>query len=384
MLRLRNTVILLIVFLVLCISADTVAAKAGTEPSTRLRSVPSKVEGTDWLVSPELLEHARLRVLWQNELPIREAESLERLFIVGNRIYALSDQNYMVSLNREKGNVIFSRPLAPAGIPVVGLEPYQDKLISVIGNKLVEIDPETGIESYAKILEFGVICPVVRNNSFFYISWPDRRLHTLHADNKVQVFEAAAENESMITSIVADEWFVIFGTDAGNVISITPDRPKRLWQFDAADAIAGPIVRDGMSLFFASKDTNVYRIDIVNPVMTELVWKYQIPSIPTKSPRVTRQVVYQYAPVKGLAAIDKQRGSLLWLLPQGVELLAESAGKAFVFTNAGTLVAMDNARAKLLFTVNFASVSRYAVNTTDSKIYIADERGRVACLEPVE
>jgi len=45
---------------------------------------------------------------------------------------------------------------------------------------------------------------------------------------------------------------------------------------------------------------------------------------------------------------------------------------------------MDNARTKLLYTVNFASVSIYAANTKDSKIYIADERGRIACLEPVE
>jgi len=375
MLRLRNTVILLIGFLVLYITAGAVAAEAGT----------------DWLVSPELLEHAKLKILWQNELPMRKAarpagraESLERLFIIDNRIYALSDRNFLISLDRENGNVIFSKFVASAGIPVVGLELYQGKLISVIGNKLVEIAPETGIESNAKVLDFGVICPVTRNSSFFYISWPDKRLHILHADNKLQVFEVTADNDSLITSIIADEEFVVFGTDAGNVISIMPDAPKKLWQFDAADAITGPIVRDRMSLFFASKDTNVYRIDIVNPAMTELVWKYQIPSIPLKAPRVTRRVVYQYAPAKGLVAIDKQKGSLLWLLPQGTDLLAEADGKAFVFTNDGTLAVMDNARTKLLYTVNLADVSIYAANTKDSKIYIADERGRIACLEPVK
>jgi outer membrane protein assembly factor BamB len=368
MLRLRNIVILLIGFSILYISADAVAAEAET----------------DWLVSPELLEHAKLKILWQNELPMRKAESLERLFIIGNRIYALSDRNFLLSLNRENGNVIFSKFVAPAGIPVVGLELYQGKLISVIGNKLVEIAPETGIESSAKTLDFGVICPVARNSSFFYISWLDKRLHILRADNKLQVFEVTADNDSLITSVIADEEFVVFGTDAGNVISITPHAPKKLWQFDAAAAITGPIVRDRMSLFFTSKDTNVYRIDIVNPVMIELVWKYQIPSIPLKAPRVTRRVVYQCAPAKGLVAIDKQRGSLLWLLPQGVDLLAEADGKAFVFTNDRTLAVMDNTRKKLLYTVNFAEVSIYAANTKDSKIYIADKRGRIACLEPVK
>ena len=43
---------------------------------------------------------------------------------------------------------------------------------------------------------------------------------------------------------------------------------------------------------------------------------------------------------------------------------------------------MDNEQAKHLYTVNFAGVSRYAANVADSKMYIADETGRIACLKP--
>jgi outer membrane protein assembly factor BamB len=368
MLRLRHSLILSIILLVSCITTNGIAAQAGT----------------DWLVSPELLEQAKIKILWQQELPIRNGEHLEQLIIAGSRIYALSDRNFLVSMDRDKGGVIFSKSIASTGIPVVGFELYQDELISVIGNKLTEFNPETGTEIKTKVLNFGVVCPVVRNSEFFYVSWPDKRLHTLQADNHIQVFEVSADKNSLITSVIATETFVIFGTKMGNVISITPDKPKRLWQFDAADAIAGPIVLDGRQLFFASKDTYLYRVDITGTTTAELIWKYQIPSIPNEAPRVTRRVVYQYAPTKGLAAIDRQTGLLMWLLPQGAELLAEADRKAFVVTNAGTLAVMDNARGKLLYTVNFADVSKYAANTTDSKIYIADERGRVACLEPVK
>lgn len=336
------------------------------------------------LVSPELLEHAKLKMVWQNKLPIKQTENLEQLFIIDNRIYALSDRNYMISLNREKGNVVFSRPIAPAGLPMVGLQLYLDKIISVIGNRLVEIDPNTETEIKAKYMEFGVVCPAARNSSYFYLSGADRRLHTLHADNYVQVFQVAAENDSMITSIIADERFIVFGTDAGNIISITPDRPRKLWQFDAADAIAGPIVRDGISLFFACKDINVYRVDMVDLKLAQLVWKYQMPGVLEKEPRVTRDVVYQYARNEGLTAIDKQNGKFIWSLKQGADLLAETSKRAYVITNVGTLVVMDNNTGKSLYSVNFAAVSRYAANTADSKIYIADESGRIACLEPVE
>ena len=149
-----------------------------------------------WLVSPELLKQAELEILWENKLPIKRGESLERLFILGNRIYGLSDQNFMVSLNREKGNVIFSRSIAETGFPVVGLGLYKDELFSVAGNKLVEINPESGTERSAKRLGFGVTCPAARNSSYFYVGGTDRRMHVLRSEDKVQVFEVAAESDS--------------------------------------------------------------------------------------------------------------------------------------------------------------------------------------------
>jgi outer membrane protein assembly factor BamB len=360
----RGKLVVLVSFFIFCVVPDTIAV----ENSLRR------------LVSPELLEQAELEILWENKLPIKMGESLERLFILGNRIYGLSDQNFMVSLNREKGNVVFSRSITDVVLPVVGLELYKDELFSVAGNKLVEINPESGTERSAKRLGFGVACPAARNSSYFYVGGTDRRMHALRSEDKVQVFEVAVEDDSMITSIVADEDFVVFATDTGSCVSITPDRAKRLWRFNAADGIAWPIVRDAESLFVASKDTNVYRL---NARTGKLVWKHQTAAMLEKGPRVTERIVYQYVRNEGLSAIDRKSGVLLWWLAEGVDLLAEADGKAYVITNVGTLVVMDNKKAKQQYCVDFAGVSRYAANVADSKIYIADKEGRIACLKPV-
>lgn len=337
------------------------------------------------LVSPELLEQANLKILWENELPIKKAESLEHLLILGNRLYAISDRNYMVSLNRENGNMIFGRIVAPGGLRLTGLVLYGDKLISIAGTKLIEIDPDSGVVTKSVNVGFSMNCPAAYNSLYLYLSGVDRRLHTLRAKDKVQIFEVAAENESMITSIIADENFVIFTTAAGNVISIAPDRPRKLWQFDTAGGIAGPIVRDQQRLFFASKDTNVYRVDMVGlPEKKRLVWKYQTAGVLDKAPRVTPEAVYQYVRGKGVTAIDKENGKFMWSVPGGVDLLAQEKNKAYVITKNRTLVVMDNISAKKLYSVNFAEVSRYTANIADSKLYIADKDGRIACLQPVE
>ena len=341
-------------------------------------------DNSEKLVSPELLEHARLKILWENELPIKKGESLERLVILGERIYAFSDRNYMISLDREKGNMIFGSSIAPAGLPIVGLELYGDKLIFLIGNEVVEISPESGEKVSAWHPGFNIICPIARNSSHFYLAGEDGRLQVLRAEDMIMVFKVAPDNESMITSIIADERFVIFTTDGGNVISFTPDRPIQLWQFDAAGGIVGPIVRDGNSLFFACNDTNVYRIDMLDLQAVKLIWKCQTNAVLDNAPYLTKDIVYQRADDKGLAAIDKKSGKLLWQLVKGADLLAEANGKAYVISRNRILVVMDNNKSKKLYLANFAQVSRYATNTTDSKIYIADENGRIACITPIE
>jgi outer membrane protein assembly factor BamB len=336
-----------------------------------------------WLVSPELLKHAKLEIVWQTDLLWEQGESLKDLHILGNRIYATSNRNYIISLDRGKGGVIFERSLAPVGFRIIGLALYNDELFSTVGNELIQINPEFGTNRNKTRLEFSAVCPSARNSSYFYLSGTDDRMHTLRAGDKVQVFEVAADNDSTITSIIADEDFVVFGTEAGNVVSITPDGPRRLWQFDAAGGIAGPIVRDEDSLIFASKDTNVYRVDIVDAKKKKFVWKYQTAAVLDRPPRVGEKVVYQHVLYKGLEAINKENGKLIWEVPGGDDLLTEAAEKAYVIAK-GRLVVMDNKKAKQLYSVNFAGVSIYTANMADSKIYLANKAGRIACLKPVD
>jgi hypothetical protein len=86
---------------------------------------------------------------------------------------------------------------------------------------------------------------------------------------------------------------------------------------------------------------------------------------------------------EGIFAINRESGKAMWSVPGGIDLLVEAAGRAYVI-GKGLLVVMDNKNARRLYSVNFAGVSRYASNMWDSKIYIANKAGRIACLKPVE
>lgn len=338
--------------------------------------------GQDNLVSPELLEHAAMETVWVTKLPLKSSERLHRLVMLGDNVYALSDQNFIFCLNRDKGDYRFSRPFAPPGFTMLGFDLYQGRLISVVGSRLIEIDTVSGRELRSQSLGFGVTCPAVRNGGYFYIAGSDGRLRVFRAEDRVKLFEVAAQNQSLITSVVAGDDYVAFATAAGNVICIAPDAPKRIWQFDAGDGVVGPMVRDKAQLFLASRDTYVYDLSMTGA--RRPLWKYQAEAILGTGPVVAKDVVYQYVDDKGLTAIDKKSGKFMWQVVKGAALLAQSSRRAYVITRQGEFVAMDNEKRRRIYSANFAAVSRYATNLVDSKIYIGDEKGRVACIRPVE
>jgi outer membrane protein assembly factor BamB len=339
-------------------------------------------EPSDWLLSPQLLGHAGLKPVWQQNLPLKKGEKLLPLTVLGDRLYVRSDQNYMWSLDRIKGSVVFSRSISPHGTPVIGLVSYGNRLIMVVGNQLVELDEETGMERRVSDLELSIVAPVVRNSEFFYVSAADRRVHVLRARDLVQIFEVAAGDDAVITNVMADDNMVVFGTSKGNLVAFMPDAPRKLWQFDVPGALAGPVVRDDNSFYFASADTNVYRVDATSVTASSLIWKYQTEAVLDCPPLLTGDFVYQYAYGRGLTAIAKQTGQAAWSLPEGVDLLAEAGNKAYVLTGQRTLVVMDNAAGRKVCSVNFAPVVYHAANTTDARIYVGDGAGRVICLEP--
>jgi outer membrane protein assembly factor BamB len=361
--------------LVLLVSVGCVSKK----PVVQVDEIQSPV--FEKLVPKNLLEKGDLELVWQNIVPLKKGETIKQLVVIDDRIYALTSRNYLVSLNRQNGKILFSRNIGQTGYPVFGMSHFENELYSVIGNKLIQINNQTGEIILERGFDYGVVCPAARNKNFFYIGASDKRVHTLKADNKVEVFQVASESDSPVTSILADENFVIFGTEAGEVICITPDRPVKLWSFRAAGAIVEPFTRDAYNLYFASRDTNIY---CVNLKTGSLKWKYASGTVPAKTPIITQDFLYQNAGIKGLFTLNKTNSNFAWQSPDATGFLAESANRVYLLTKSSAILAVDNKNAKQLYSLNLSGITNFASNTADSKMYIADDTGRIACIKPVE
>ena len=344
-------------------------------------SVPLMVRAESFnIVSSELTDAAGFEISWNQKLPLHRNEKPKEVYYLGGRLYILTTNNFLFSLNGSTGKIVFNRSLAVSGLPIMGLDLYGDRLYSVSGSRLMQLDADLGTTERINNLDVRVVSSPVRNKDFFYFAGVDKRVAAVRADDRVQMFEVAAENDSAIAALSATEDYFVFGTVRGNVVVGAPDEPVKLWQFDAAEAVVGDITAVGDRLFFASKDTNVYSLDVEKK---KLRWKYQCSAVLEDGPQVTADMVYQCVPGSGLIALNADDGELLWKVEGGESLLCSDDGVSYVMTANGRLMVMDDRRQRKAFAVNFSSVDSYVANTLDSKMFILNDKGYINCIIPL-
>ncbi|OHB50148.1 MAG: hypothetical protein A2Y10_08950 [Planctomycetes bacterium GWF2_41_51] len=330
-------------------------------------------------IDTKLLNEAKLQTSWQSAIALNPDEKVQRVTLLGDNIYILTDNNYLFCLNRNDGTPVFSISAAEKSLPVSEPVDFNNIVYFIAGNKLVAINLTSGEELYRKKLDYPLQARPAVNAQHYYFPGLDTLLHVTNRD-LLQVFKINSDDRSHITSVVSNEDQIVFATFKGGVFAMDANQPIRRWQFNTVGAIEAPLTKTEDAIYVSGKDTNLYKL---NAEKGELDWKFYTGCFLSTPARVTKTTVYQYAPNKGLYAIDPNSGKQTWLLPDGIELLAENNGTAYVFDKKNVCVVMDNANAEKIYTINFAQVTAYTANTQDAKLYIMEGKN-IICIEPMQ
>ena len=338
-------------------------------------------EGTfEQLVSGEVLKSARLDLSWDNALPLKNGEKVARVDVIGDRVYVLTDHNYLFSVSSDNGRLIFGKDLAPAGFVVMELQGFEGNILTVIGNEIFILNADSGVVMEKRRLQFEAGSAGATSNGYVYFSGKDKRLHALDNKKKIEIFKVSADSGSDITAIQTQGRYVLFGSKVGEVVCMFPDRPAARWQYKADGGILAEIASDENDAYCSSGDSYVQKLRLSDG---ELLWRQAVGAMIEEGCVLGEGAVYQYSRDKGVSAMDKGDGRIKWELGEGEGLLAEAGKRAYV-VGGGVLYVMDNEKEKQVYSVNFSSVTKYFTNTTDSRMYIANDDGRVACLKPAE
>ena len=344
------------------------------------RTKPDVVAGnTTALVPAELIQEAGWTHDWQMNLPLKTGEKIDRLRVIGPHLYAITDTNILFCIDRTDGRVKSSSQLSASRLPVSRPAYYEAKFWFIVGSEMLVFDPAIGdFTLKEKFPQVGnsAECGLARNKDYVYISGSDNRLHAINTDGFWQQFTATADNDSPIVSLLATDDIVVFATKAGNVVGMSPNKAEKIWQFDATGRIKGQLVLDGEDIYVGSFDSKLYKLGLSDG---KLVWNTPFHSgAPIQdSFAVGGEIIYLYTPLNGLYGVNKQSGKSIWQVASGEGIICETSQKGFVFASPGIVKVMDNKTGAELYSVNFSSVQRYAVNTTDAVMYLADTSGRL-------
>lgn len=336
------------------------------------------------IVSPALLQHCGLDVAWQKHLFVKSDEKIDRMLVHGKYLLLLTNHNYLYCMDRNDGKLKFSIVIASRGLPVYGPSFYEKTMMFMVGSRLKVVDMEIGriveTKDYGFIGGSAVFLPV-RNENYFYVSGSNKRLYVVDAEEDILSFPVSSSDTAVINSIIADDSTLVFSTKTGDVVRIETDVAQKIWRFQVG-GIAAPIVREGDWVYVSGLDRKLYKLNVKNG---ENGW---LASVLMGEPlydsaRIGEKVIYQYAGVKGLQAVDKDSGKKIWQFKEGFDLLTENGSRAYALAKPSRLVVMDNVKGEKLYSVNFAGVSVHASNTEDTMIYVACEKGRVMSIKTV-
>lgn len=330
------------------------------------------------LVSHTLIQEAGWNYNWQINLPLRQGEKIDRVAVFETYLFVITDSNVLFCVDQATGRVRSFLEVGRRGLPVSSPTFYEGKIGYIVGNEVQVFDPANGTITFRK--KFPQIGnsqgALARNSKHLFMAGSDNRLHAINVDGYWQEFEASADNDSAIVSIIATDAIVVFATQAGNVVGMSPIEPKKIWQFDATGGIQGRIELDDQSVYFGSEDSKLYKVDLNKG---KLMWPAPFHSGgPIRNGlTIGKKIVYLYNDLNGLYGINKEDGKAVWQVPSGRTLICETDGKAFIFADEGLLKVMDNALGKELYSMNFADVTRIGQNRLSPVMFLGDSTGRL-------
>jgi outer membrane protein assembly factor BamB len=170
---------------------------------------------------------------------------------------------------------------------------------------------------------------------------------------------------------------LLFASQSGTVFSCLAGDKTYRWSFKAGGAIEGDPTVDDTSVYIASNDRSLYKL---NKDSGHRVWRARFPSPLKVGPVVAGGLVYQYCQGNGIAALDAGTGNEKWRLPTARTLAAHSAAGDVILTEDSRLMVVEHDTGKEFGAIEAPGVAQAISNTRDGAVYLWGAKGRVMCV----
>ena len=379
------------------------------------------------LTHASVLAKAGLQSYWHVSLNLQAGEKVERLFLIDENLYCLTDTNYLLAVDAAKGVRKWSRKIAEPGVKVyppchgnaVHLEkelpgvvkiatpvvlealPAFDLVLVNTPDYMLAFDRGTG-ELRRKITfdgrpdEFVASTGGGCDGRFYYVGATNGRCYAFRLNEGVfawilrtgELLSAAPKchnpggSQRVFLGGEDGEYYVL---KAGSLLAqVWPPEGSRNWA-----AMAGPVTAefhvDDRACFIPCVNRRVYAFSLGGGAA---LWRFTCGGPLADNIQVSDNTVFQYARGDKLYAIDPANGKMRWAMRKGRRVLASmSAGDVpmtYLVDDAGSLLVVDEILGKVRASIPLTGVDLFADNTSAPAVYLGSRGGGLYCLRQLD
>ena len=324
-----------------------------------------------------------------------KAKSVSAFYLVGDLLFVFDKSNTVTAFDFN-GSLKFRATVGEPG-DVLGMPIVQPDRILFPTTGTVELWTKNGIKTRTVTLPQPVRSPGVAVGDIVYFGADSEQGGRLAAVDLSRPYNL--NRWTVLTGLIGTKPAYVDGvlycpTQDGRVYAINQDRTP-LWPsgpemkegiFQTDGKIIAALKADETGVFVPSTDTKLY---CLNPGTGRIKWTYYAGASLSTSPSLTADMVYQYVEGTGLVALVKKNpepnAMPKWVLPEGVQLVADDGRYAYARTQSGSVVAVDRATGKVAFSTERSDLVR-TVTTQDAKnpaAFALTRSGSLVCIRPV-
>jgi outer membrane protein assembly factor BamB len=331
-----------------------------------------------------------LRRYWEADLPSRTGDEVVSASDLDGIIYLVTRGGDVISVEGQSGVLRWARNIADGRysvFPPTHFTAADGKPLVLItaGRKAQILESRDGSLVNEFEVSFGSSCAGVADDVYAYFGGSDGKMHSLQWNHEygpiaIRVWEVLAGGPVQSKPILSGE-DLFFGSTGGEVHSCKAISRELNWSFETRGAVFGDLLLSDGSIFVASSDRCVYRVDEISGVLR---WRALLPAPLRDSPRISGRELYQLVPEQGLYAVDLDNGDILWQQAEAAEPVARNVDRVYLRSHDNSQVFVVEGRtgqqAGVLDTFGAKLIFGYA---NGDSIYLVSKSGRLLCLRPM-
>lgn len=173
---------------------------------------------------------------------------------------------------------------------------------------------------------------------------------------------------------------VVWGTDVGNIYSVTSDELRAIFRFKCHAAVMGSLYYREPFIYATSRDGYVYALSEGRGFAR---WQFSIGRPISEPPMVTEEGVYVIPESGGIYKLSPDKGDEIWSSPGAYQFVAASPTRLYTTDAKGNLLIVDAKSGAHLGKLTTQGSAIKVFNRDNDRIYLVTATGLVQCLREV-